>query len=160
MRHLAPAIVACALLAAASARAESAGSITLQCGHTYEVIGTVHAEQTERARIVWFDSAGAAQGSQEFSARGEGPLGTGRNAGRQRIALPGPDDQRCRVEFSLLAGDPPQPARDFRIRERSTDTCIYAEDGNDQDYDDIVLCFYPAASGGEQLDRPAPPPPP
>jgi len=50
--------------------------------------------------------------------------------------------------------------RDFRIRVRSTDTCIYAEDGNDQDYDDIVLCFYPAASGGEQLDRPAPPPPP
>jgi hypothetical protein len=160
MRHLALAVAACAVLVAAPARAENSGNITLQCGRTYEVIGTVHAEQTERARIVWFDSEGAAQGSHEFVARGEGPLGTGRNAGRQRVALPGPEDQRCRVEFSLLAGDPPHPVHDFRLRQRSTDTCIYAEDGDDQDYDDMILCFYAAASGGERLERPAPPPPP
>jgi hypothetical protein len=159
MRHLALA-AACVLLAAAPARAENAGSITLQCGRTYEVIGTVHAEQTERARIVWFDSDGAAQGSQEFAARGEGPLGTGRNAGRQRIALPGPESQRCRIEFSLLAGDPPRPMRAFRVRQRSTDTCISGEDGDDEDFDDMILCFYPAASGDERRERPSSPAPP
>ncbi len=160
MRLLALAVAACAILAAAPARAEGNGQITLPCGRTYEVIGTVHAEQNERARIVWFDAAGAAQGSHEFAGRGEGPLGTGRNAGRQRIALPGPEEQRCRIEFSLLAGEPPQPARDFRVRVRSTDVCIYSEDGGDQDYDDIILCFYPAASGDEQRERTVPPPPP
>lgn len=152
-RQLTPAIAAVGAMCATmsqidAADAQNRGRFAVPCGTQIVMAGYTNAAWMQYIRYWGIrDNQVIFRGA--FRGRGEGNARIGQRAFRM------PRGGRCYIAFNLRHQRGPHRA--YRVRGGGRRVCAYAEDGNDRDFNDAILCASYRRVGGPVIGpRPRP----